>query len=690
MPKGKPLVTNFSAGELDPKLRGRVDLEAYVQGADRYRNLQTFAAGGARPRPGLRYRQTLTGRHRAIEFIYDDDEKYILLLGHGTVSFYTDTGSFIQTIATSWPLSQVNNITYSQLYDKMFLAHRDYPTQVITRTGLSSFTMAEMSFETYSTGMSKKPFWAYAPADYGIQLSNVSGSVACGVYKDNGSTPVTDFWSADWIGRRIRINSSSADNVGEIVINGPYVPGSQDIAATIIGTPTTAGTLPVAGFTTDWSEEAFNQYRGYPAAVGLYDQRLWFGGGKSAPEGLWASRVNGFFDFAIGDGDDNPVQFGLVGDRVQEIRHIVAPKNVGFLTRDGEWIHEATAGENAITPSNFKPKQNTKYGAGYGVKPIFYDGSIVFPQKSGNTIREMRWEELQQVYDAPSLSLMAGHLIRNPCDSAVRYGTPERPEQFAYFVNDDGSIAVFHGIRDQRIAGWGLWHLGETHEGDGGITMDTTAYTMDSTTAFRMDAHSPEGKFHSVVSLDEKLFAVCEREGVFTLEEFDESLSVDMAISVARTNAGKTFNGLQPLEGKTVWAVWDGYVLGSGTVVDGTLDLSSASIPDVTDVEIGLFMGWHLRLMPSDFASAGGTQQGNVRRITRATILPEKLGRVRINGWPLLLKTQTIGGATLSVPTSEPKSFPLLGYSRDPMIEIKNDQPTTGAILSIHAEMVAE
>ncbi len=41
-------------------------------------------------------------------------------------------------------------------------------------------------------------------------------------------------------------------------------------------------------------------------------------------------------------------------------------------------------------------------------------------------------------------------------------GNEERPEQFAYFLNSgtnlDGQIAVFHSIRDEKIAGWTIWN----------------------------------------------------------------------------------------------------------------------------------------------------------------------------------------------------------------------------------------
>jgi hypothetical protein len=690
--RGSSLTTNFSSGELDSKLRGRPDLTAYVQGATRFRNLQPFAAGGARPRPGLRLRQTLAGAQRLLEFVFDDDEKYLIGIGNLTLSFYDADGSLLQSGVGPWTWSQAYQVTYAQLYDVMFLAHRDVPRQKITRTGLSTFTVEPVAEESFATGVSKAPAWRYAPTNYGIGISAQSGSVAAGVYKDNGATAVTDFWTDDHIGVRIRMNDSDNTIAGEIIINGPVTPGSQNIPATVVGTELVAGTISASAFTLDWTETAFNAARGYPAAVGIYGERLWWGGGRSAPEGVWASRIGAFYDHAIGPEDDDPIRGGLTGDRVQEIRHIVSPKNIGFLTRDSEWINLEAQGGGSPTPANFEPKHHTTYGASYGVKPVFYDGAIMFSQKSGRAIRELRWEELEQVYQAESVSILAGHLIQAPVDSAVQYGAGDEPESFAYFVNADGSIAVLHAIRSQKVAGWGLWHLSESHDGYGGYTMDNDLVTMDTTTLFSMDGQNPTGRFMSVAALDERLYAVVLREGVYTLEEFDHDLFVDKAITVSLTTPGKVFTGLSALEGETVWAVWRGYVLGSGVVVDATLDLSAASIPNVTDIDIGLFFKFRLTLMPADFTQAltGNVQQGKVRRIVRAILIPEDLRRVLVNGWPLIQQTRSIGGVTLAVPTSDPEEFYLYDSTRSPQVDIVNDQPTGGSILSVHAEVVSE
>ena len=47
--------TNFTAGEFDPLLRARIDLEQYRAAAKTLRNVVCLPTGGVERRPGLQY-----------------------------------------------------------------------------------------------------------------------------------------------------------------------------------------------------------------------------------------------------------------------------------------------------------------------------------------------------------------------------------------------------------------------------------------------------------------------------------------------------------------------------------------------------------------------------------------------------------------------------------------------------------
>lgn len=55
MSKVQYIATNFTAGALSPKVRGRVDLERYSNGAKVLHNCYPVLQGGVKRRPGTRY-----------------------------------------------------------------------------------------------------------------------------------------------------------------------------------------------------------------------------------------------------------------------------------------------------------------------------------------------------------------------------------------------------------------------------------------------------------------------------------------------------------------------------------------------------------------------------------------------------------------------------------------------------------
>ena len=60
----KTVITNFSAGELNPLLATRTDTPAYINGAKQCRNFSLLAEGGVMRRPGTTYLASLPGESR--------------------------------------------------------------------------------------------------------------------------------------------------------------------------------------------------------------------------------------------------------------------------------------------------------------------------------------------------------------------------------------------------------------------------------------------------------------------------------------------------------------------------------------------------------------------------------------------------------------------------------------------------
>jgi hypothetical protein len=90
MPRVRMTQTNFSAGELDPRLAARSDLKAYENGAAELRNCCVVLPAGVSRRPGTRYLDELAGEARLVPFEFNTEQRYLLAFSDGALRVYKD------------------------------------------------------------------------------------------------------------------------------------------------------------------------------------------------------------------------------------------------------------------------------------------------------------------------------------------------------------------------------------------------------------------------------------------------------------------------------------------------------------------------------------------------------------------------------------------------------------------------
>jgi hypothetical protein len=100
MARVSSIVTNFQAGELSPRLEGRIDLQKYSAGAQTLQNMVVFPQGGVTRRPGTQYAGTSKdgSKVRLINFEFSDEQAYVLEFGENYIRFFKDGG--LLTIAS--------------------------------------------------------------------------------------------------------------------------------------------------------------------------------------------------------------------------------------------------------------------------------------------------------------------------------------------------------------------------------------------------------------------------------------------------------------------------------------------------------------------------------------------------------------------------------------------------------------
>ena len=154
MAKASPAFTNFTAGELSPRLDGRVDLQKYFNGCKKLQNFVVHPHGGATRRPGTIFvREVKNSAHNArlVPFEFNVTQTYILEFGNNYFRIHKDGGTVVSggspvEVTTPYAHTDLTKLKFTQSADVMYLVHPDFAPRKITRTSHTAWTIAEVDF----------------------------------------------------------------------------------------------------------------------------------------------------------------------------------------------------------------------------------------------------------------------------------------------------------------------------------------------------------------------------------------------------------------------------------------------------------------------------------------------------------------------------------------------------------------
>ena len=104
-------LTNFTAGELSPRLDGRNDLAKYSAGCATVENMVIYPHGAAARRPGTQYVaevKTSANSTRIIPFEFNTEQTYVLELGNLYMRFYRNNGQILEGNKTITAITKAN------------------------------------------------------------------------------------------------------------------------------------------------------------------------------------------------------------------------------------------------------------------------------------------------------------------------------------------------------------------------------------------------------------------------------------------------------------------------------------------------------------------------------------------------------------------------------------------------------
>ena len=97
MPRFRTAQNTFQAGQLNPLLTSRTDLQAYKDGLATSTNWWHLAQGGVMKRQGFKFLADIGATARIIPWTYSSDEAYVLVLYASNVKVFSTTGTLIST-----------------------------------------------------------------------------------------------------------------------------------------------------------------------------------------------------------------------------------------------------------------------------------------------------------------------------------------------------------------------------------------------------------------------------------------------------------------------------------------------------------------------------------------------------------------------------------------------------------------
>ena len=725
----RTVYTNFSAGEINPLLANRTDAQAYFNGAKTLRNWYLLDEGGLMRRPGTTYKASLPGDSRIIPFIFSNDELAVFALSNNRLDVFDSDGVSVQSNITTncnWTTAQLFELNYAQFGDTVFIVHRNNPIVKIVRASASSFSVSLFTFEEDETvsvsGAIKttQPFFKYADASISVTLSDKTTGTGRTLTASSG------YFTSAYVGTYLLVNNKQVKVTG--------FTSATVVTVTVIEEVDTVGPHFI------WAEQLISSIKGFPQAVTFHDNRLYFGGVRDKPASVIASKVGEYFNFDIGSGAaDDAIDVTVAGDRVNEIRHLVSSRNLQVFTDGGEFFVPTSTDTSAVTPSNIIFMRQTPYGCNRA-KPIIFDGATIYAQKNGRAIREYLYSDVETAYASTSISILASQVVNNPVDMTMITGSTTKPEQFAFFTNTDGTLALFHSIRSEKIAGWTVW---TTRTGD---------------------------EFRSITAINENLFCVVKRtlqgSTVYTLEKFAETDALTLDSSGVTTlnqqgapkvNGGSQSGSTLNVDGytsapnpndiiqiagnstqytiQTVNATASGYTLvlnqnlaatpsdnavitivqgrlhntpthltsTSVYAVDGTMALGTFTTSGSNTITLneahpaGVNIGFDytptLETMPIDKDISNGPLTGQIKRISRAVIDVSNTLNVALQAADKEAKSLIIRQVDFNVAQSVAavtgkKEFYFLGYDRTPTVKITQTEPLPLTLLGMAVEVV--
>ncbi len=423
MPRASEFKGNYSAGALSPLLDARPDVAAFAGGVGDINGYIVLPEGALQNRPGTEFTAEVKDSSkdaRLIPFVFSTIQTYMLEFGNQYIRFYRT---------------------------KVQITGAD-----IAVTGITQSNPAVLSVPSHGLSNGDQ-----------VVISDVSGMAEINNLRITVANVTTNTFEA------AGINSNSySPYVSGGVVNEPYEISSPYLEAELedLQYVQSADTMYIThklhkpqkltrSGHTNWTladyaptGDTFTSTGNYPAAVAIYESRLWFGGSVNDPQKLWASVAQDFTDMTPGSNATDGLEYTIGAGQVNAILWLFSDQFLLVGTPGGVFVARGSGFDEAITPTNVQIKRQISNKCSTRA-PVLVGSNVLFPSRLRQRLVSASLNG--DSYESRNASLRNKEMIKGRIGQLAYQ---EEPHGIVWMKDDLGSLIGLTAEFDEQIAGW--------------------------------------------------------------------------------------------------------------------------------------------------------------------------------------------------------------------------------------------
>ena len=366
------------------------------------------------------------GVTKLVSYVYNNQDKYVLVLGSETISIYKDDELVGSIMATGLLSSYFDILKWTYNDDTIIFTHPEMKPKILKHLSDGTWTWGDLDIKN-------TPYTLFGSETVTAKTVGITPSAEEGAIKITADSSVFD---SSYVGQYI-------DG------NGGRVKVTEYISGTVVNGYTT---IPfyTKDKITSWDyisgyEQVWSVTKGWPRTCLFAQQRLWFGGSKSKPSTVWASRLGDYFNFKnSGNYDNDSIDVDLLTNDV--IVNMVDNRGIHIFTTG----QEISSPDNSYTPDKISFITNTRNGSVANIIPVIVGGTVCFVEKNGKSLLSYVYNYDQASYLTNNLSLFS-NLVEKPSVLTAEINSEKDRGDFIYLVLENGTMLVGCIALDQNI-----------------------------------------------------------------------------------------------------------------------------------------------------------------------------------------------------------------------------------------------